>query len=624
MTRLHLRLLACWLTVLVLALPPAPRARADALDATDRATTMESFIQRSVIARDGSADIRTEASYLVNEPRGIAMVAQLPLKYNRSRESLEIIEAYTLKAGGRKVMVPRAAIIDRQEAVSAGAPMFQDERISTIGFPELESGDRVVYVARLLRHTAMYPDQFEAAFSPGLNDVGKLHLIYDLPDGMTLGGDAVGFRAHAPASANGRTVYQWDYISAPAARIENNAVAYSDYGRRLYVSTFGSYAAMAAAYDARAADKSALTAPLRALAEQLTREHADARAKAYAIDDWVRANIRYVAVYIDAGGVVPHDAATILANRYGDCKDHVTLMEALLTAAGIDSTPALISYDNAYKLPDVAVTLNHVITYIPALKLFLDSTAADVGAGYLPDALIDKAALLTKTGALVRTPPRQAGSIKVRSVYKLGADGSADFVNHTVVAGSWGEPTRRQMRAMPAQVRERQVTLALQGRAQHGQGSIAVVDVAGKPDQLRLDYEGHSDDLVDLPGPVGLPLNSDLFDNLLTGVDNAAAEKRRTQNYVCPHGDYDEDARYAWPAGVTVLAAPAPLAIHNAVLDYVADYRLSGRTLTVKRQLRLHHRGARCTPADFAIARPALDTMQRDLKAQLILQTHPK
>ena len=622
MTRHPLRLLACCLFVLALA--SAPRARGDAIDATDRATTMESFIQRSVIARDGSADIRTEATYLVNEPRGIAMVAQLPIKYNRSRESLDILEAYTLKANGRKVAVPRAAIIDQQEAVSVGAPMFQDERVSTIGFPELESGDRVVYVARLLRHTAMYPGQFEAAFSPGLNDVVKLHLIYDLPEGMALAGDAIGFRAHAPASANGRTVYEWDYISAPAARIEANAVAYSDYGRRLYVSTFGSYAAMAAAYDARAADKSALTAPLRALAEQLTGTLPNARAKAYAINEWVRANIRYVALYINAGGVVPHDAATILANRYGDCKDHATLMEALLTAAGIDSTPALISYDNAYKLPEVAVTLNHVITYIPALKLFLDSTASDVGSGYLPDALIDKAALLTRTGALVRTPARQAGSIKVRSVVKLAADGSADFEHHTLVGGSWGEPTRQQMRAMAAPVRERQVTLALQGRAQHGQGSISVADVAGRPDQLRLDYKGHSDDLVDLPGPVGLPLNSDLFDNLVTGVDNAAAEKRRTQNYVCPHGDYDEEARYEWPAGVTVLAAPAPLAIHNAVLDYVADYSIKGRSLTVKRQLRLHHRNARCTPADFAIARPAFDTMQRDLKAQLILQSRKK
>jgi transglutaminase-like putative cysteine protease len=631
------RVLACSVFALACVCVQAPRAQAGAAplaiaaatglelaDATDRAITMESFIQRSVIARDGSADIRTEATYLVNEPRGIAMVAQLPIEYNRSRESLAIVEAYTLKASGRKVPVPPTAIIDQQEAVSAGAPMFQDGRISTIGFPELESGDRIVYVTRLARHTPMYPGQFESAFSPGLTGVGKLHLIYDLPDDMPLAGDAIGFRAHAPASANGRTVYQWDYLAGPSARIENSAVAYSDWGRRLFVSTFGSYAAMAAAYDARASDKSAVTAAIGALAAQLTAGLGTPRAKAYAINDWVRMNIRYVALYINAGGVVPHDAATILANRYGDCKDHTVLMEALLAAAGIDSTPALVSADNAYKLPEVAVTLNHVITYVPSLNLFLDSTASNVGSGYLPDALIDKQVLLTRTGVLVRTPPRQAGSIKVRSVVRLAADGSADFEMHMLIAGSWGEPTRQQMRAMAPQTRERQVGLALQGRAQHGQGSFTVADVAGRPDQLRLAYQGRSEDLIDLPGPVGLPLNSDLFDNLSTGVANAAVEKRRTQNYVCPHGDYEEEARYEVPVGMTVLAAPASLAIHNAVLDYTADYQLGERGLTVKRQLKLHHRNARCTPADFAIARPALDTIQRDLKAQLILQASQK
>lgn len=46
-----------------------------------------------------------------------------------------------------------------------------------------------------------------------------------------------------------------------------------------------------------------------------------------------------MAVYVGAGGVVPHAAQTVLDNRYGDCKDHVALLEALLGAAGIKSTP---------------------------------------------------------------------------------------------------------------------------------------------------------------------------------------------------------------------------------------------------------------------------------------------
>ncbi len=69
------------------------------------------------------------------------------------------------------------------------------------------------------------------------------------------------------------------------------------------------------------------------------------------LSDWVRKNIRYVAVYVGAGGVVPHSAQAVLDNRYGDCKDHVALLEALLKAVAIESSPALINAGNAYVLP---------------------------------------------------------------------------------------------------------------------------------------------------------------------------------------------------------------------------------------------------------------------------------
>jgi hypothetical protein len=53
-------------------------------------------------------------------------------------------------------------------------------------------------------------------------------------------------------------------------------------------------------------------------------------------------NIRYLGIDVGAGGFVPHDAQSILDNRYY-CKDHVVMLEALPAAAGIDSSPALIN-----------------------------------------------------------------------------------------------------------------------------------------------------------------------------------------------------------------------------------------------------------------------------------------
>jgi transglutaminase-like putative cysteine protease len=57
-----------------------------------------------------------------------------------------------------------------------------------------------------------------------------------------------------------------------------------------------------------------------------------------------------VAVWLGNGGYVPHDAATILENGYGDCKDHVALLGALLKAKGIASEPVLINSGNRYTI----------------------------------------------------------------------------------------------------------------------------------------------------------------------------------------------------------------------------------------------------------------------------------
>src|SRR5205085_10794976 len=103
---------------------------------------------------------------------------------------------------------------------------------------------------------------------------------------------------------------------------------YSDFGRRLIVSTFDSYASVGLAFDRSAARAAAPSTRVEATARELVRGLSDPRDKAFAIDNWVRENVRYVAVYVGNGGIEPHSAESVLDNRYGDCKDHATLMEA--------------------------------------------------------------------------------------------------------------------------------------------------------------------------------------------------------------------------------------------------------------------------------------------------------
>jgi transglutaminase-like putative cysteine protease len=101
-----------------------------------------------------------------------------------------------------------------------------------------------------------------------------------------------------------------------------------------------------------------VTEDIRSLALKLTTGLTSERDKVKKLYEWVATNIRYVSVSLGDGRLVPHDAYEVLKNQYGDCKDHVVLLEALLDAVGIPSSPALINLGAAYKLAKVGVILN--------------------------------------------------------------------------------------------------------------------------------------------------------------------------------------------------------------------------------------------------------------------------
>src|SRR5262249_36043374 len=121
----------------------------------------------------------------------------------------------------------------------------------------------------------------------------------------------------------------------------------------------------------------------------------------------------YVAVFFGSGRFVPNDAETILQRRFGDCKDHTTLMIALLAAKGIDAEYALISSAGSHDLYTVPVVeaFNHVIVYVPSLSLYAAPPIPTSTLGHLPNILHDKAVLRmsTNTVKLARTPTGAAG-----------------------------------------------------------------------------------------------------------------------------------------------------------------------------------------------------------------------
>ncbi len=588
-------------------------------DGTDHSVTLEKVVQAYTVQADGSFQLDVETVTRINEERAIQAKAQQPLSYNRSFETLEVVEAFTRKPDGRTVKVEASQIKEQQEQASSFAPMFQDSRVKVVIFPEVAIGDQLVLRYKLQRTTALFPGQFEDITAPDFHPVKQFTLSYDLPADMPLYADARGFKASAPKVGKGRKVHRWDFVPTERARTEAGSVSYLDYGQYLAVSTFKEYSALATAYQARAGVE--VTPAIAALAGELTANLPGAREKAFKLSDWVRENIRYVAVYVGPGGVVPHSAQSVLDNRYGDCKDHVALLEALLRAAGIESSPALINLGNAYTLPKVPTlgVLNHVLTYIPSLDLYLDSTDPSIAAGYLPLPDLDKPVLLTASGVLGKTPASQLNKQSGEMLFKVQGTGAADFTSASVIEGWASEFSRYSAKSMKPADLDRIVEQVLNAYGQRGSGKI-LIQPSLAPEHFRSTVEGRTENLVNLPGPVGVQAFSSLVGGIAQTVYGFAAENERTQAFICLTNEAVEQSRFEFPAEVTILATPKPVAVQNASFDYSARYTRDGNAVVIERRLRFKHPKAVCTPEEFKVMKPSIETMVKDLQGQIIVQ----
>ena len=391
------------------------------------------------------------------------------------------------------------------------------------------------------------------------------------------------------------------------------------------MSTFADYAAFARAYDARALDKGRGDPAIAALAREVTGNIDGPRAKALALSDWVRKHIRYVGVYIGAGGVVPHPAATVLENRYGDCKDHASLLEALLAAVGIDSTGALINSGNAYRLPTTPTlgVFNHVITYVPSLDLYLDSTAESIAAGYLPLSDLGKPVLLTGSGKMAATPSAQGEKSRSVTTFTMNKNGHGRFTVSLLAAGAIAEPYRKAvLDATPAE-RAQFVQRMLQAMGQKGAGVFDAGKVDAGVDEYNMTFTGTSDDFIDLPGPVALATSYHFWGGMKELAATFAREPQRSQHFVCPAIDAEDVTSFNFPAGVRIIALPKSLALRDANLlyaaSYAATYARKGHKVVIRRQLRFAHDGPVCTAAEYERMRGLLERIRRDLKSQLIV-----
>ncbi len=547
---------------------------------------LSSIESRVTVHPDLTALTETTVRLKILRDSAIHSLGQRSLTSIESTYPLELIEAFTEKSNGTKVAVDEAQIITRDAATGLNAVYQRDTKTKTLIFPDIEVGDTLVYSYRVNRIDKRYPGHiFFNATLPQSIPYDTYRLTVDAPKALALRtrirGDGLSYES-VDAGDDVRHVFSYrPKIWTPD---ERGAVSFVDRDPQLVITSFKDEVELGANYWSSMKDKDVVTPEIQALADEITKDVGDKRAQAEAIDRWVKKNIRYVMVFLGSGGVTPNPAPTVLKNKYGDCKDHVALMGALLKAKGIASEQALINLGSIYGLPDLPLpNFNHVMLYLPEFGLYTDPTSSHSAFGILPDSSYDKPVLHISPagGRPTRTPPMKSSDhvVMVKTVATIGADGVVKGTTRQTATGVFASGARSAGMQIQTQGREKAAEAVLRAVGQPGTGvfeSVAPFDYS-EPFVVQGTFSLNDKVKIPLDGfrnmPFGMPVLGRPGDRLL-GQRLAG----RKMDFACYAGKQVEEVELTFEKGLPLPKATKGISVDNKYVSYRSSYSLAGRT----------------------------------------------
>jgi len=547
--------------------------------------------------------------------------------YNKTLQHYEVIEAYTLKADGRKIPVEKEGMQVQSGVATGGtSASWPDGEIMQITFPNVQRGDHTGWRIRVTTHTPALPGwaSLEEYLPPTLQ-VDRFNATVQAPQSLDLQVVAVGMHM---TTAQREKDQVWQITGEnKASLVEGNAANLNVTVPRLLASTYKAPLQLATAFSQQLNARLVLTDELRKTAEQITQDAVTEKQKVAAIHRWIRKNIRYVAVYLGAGGWVPHDVGWILKNAYGDCKDHVLLMQALLKAVGIEAVPVLINTTNNYELAELPMGFNHCIIYVPDLDLFADPSDSRIPLEALPWADSDKPVVvaLADGAKLMRTPVFTSTSnrVTVRTHLEITKGGKATGDITLDAMGATATTLQDRLAQIPADMQGIAVEKMLGDSHLRGRG-LAQYPAVQRDVQVQTlkiaDLE--IDNLLNDPAAGSINPNPALSlpMYILNNTGNYTAA-RRDYPFTCVPIAVREEFELKFDPAFELLRIPSDFQESGPDgIAFEAHYLREGNSVKGWREMTLSHKHHVCSPADFETRRPAMRRIIQHLRSSILYQ----
>ncbi len=343
---------------------------------------------------DGRKVWKEEKAVKITGKRGIQDFGEIVIPFSTEHQRLKILYAYTVTPDGKVLKPGKRAINTVYPPFVSEAPIYSDLKYRTISMPGVRVGSVIKYAYVLKTVKPYMKNQFwETDYLQDEYPVKEASFKALIPEGKYFK-----YKTYNMSEKESKPVERrvgkfvelsWVVKDVPPIVKEPNMPPVEEVSKRVAITSLKSWQEVAKWYSELAREAVKPDRLVRETTLKVVKGKKTEEEKIRAIYNFVAQNIRYVGMEFGINGYKPHKASEILRNRYGDCKDHATLLIAMLKVIGVKGYPVLIpTLSRANMDPEMPMptAFNHEIAAIKwkGKWFFMDTTSDFVPFGYLP------------------------------------------------------------------------------------------------------------------------------------------------------------------------------------------------------------------------------------------------
>jgi len=277
------------------------------------------------------------------------------------------LHGWCIPASGRDYEVKEKDAVETSVGVENGE-LVSDLRIKVLQIPAATPGSIIGYEFEQEQRPYFKSDEW--GFQE-IVPVREAHYSLQLPPNWSYKAFWLNHAEETPTAA-GAGKWQWTVSDIKPIRVESRMPPWSGIAARMVVallppsgqdSGLQSWRDVGLWYSNLTQGRRDPSPEIKRQVAELTASARTPLEKIQTLANFVQSNIRYVAIELGIGGYQPHRATEIFSNRFGDCKDKVTLLAAMLKEIGIDSYYVIINTERGSVGPATLPNLhfNHAV-----------------------------------------------------------------------------------------------------------------------------------------------------------------------------------------------------------------------------------------------------------------------